>query len=115
MFVKDQFATIFNSALKGTEKVTVKNLSISEKKKDGSYDSESWTARFVGKAKDLVDTLPEKTRVKISGHVYAGYDKTTKKNYPYILVTNCEVLARNAGENPVNEPSMTIGEDSLPF
>ena len=114
MFIKDQYATIFQSALKGTEKVSVKNLSISEKEKDGTYKSESWTARFVGKAKELVDTLPEKTRVKISGHVYAGYDKTTKRNYPYILVTNCEVLARNAGENPVNDSS-PIGEDALPF
>lgn len=92
MYVKEQYATIFNSNLKGSDKVTVKNLSVSEKKPDGTYENESWTGRFVGKAKTVVDELPEKTRVKITGNVHAGYDKEKKQSYPYILVTVCEPL-----------------------
>lgn len=96
MYIKDQFVTVFNSNLKGSDKVTVKNLSISEKKTDGTYESESWTGRFVGKAKEVVDAVPEKTRLKISGNVHAGYNKEKKQNYPYILVTVAEVLESKA-------------------
>ena len=92
MYITGIYGTIFNSKLKGSDKVTIKNLSVSEKKQDGTYANESWTARFVGKAKAVVDTLPEKTRVKITGNVHTGYDKEKKVNYPYVLVTVCEVL-----------------------
>lgn len=96
MYIKDQYVTVFNSNLKGSEKVTVKNLSASEKKQDGTYESESWTGRFVGKAKEVADKVPEKTRLKISGNVHAGYNKEKKQNYPYILVTAAEVVESKA-------------------
>ena len=108
LFVKDQFVTIFNSNLKGSDKVTIKNLSTSEKKQDGTYENESWTGRFVGKAKAVVDNLPEKTRVKITGNVHAGYDKEAKRNYPYVLVTACEVLDSNRASAPA------VQADDLP-
>ena len=98
MYIQNVYGTIFNSKLKGSDKVTIKNLSVSEKKQDGTYTNESWTARFVGSAKAVVDTLPEKTRVKITGNVHTGYDKDKKANYPYVLVTVCEVLEAKPAE-----------------
>lgn len=95
MYVKDCYATLFNSNLKGSEKVTVKNISVAEKKKDGTYEYESWTARFVGKAKDVVDTLPEKSKIKVTGNVHTGYDKEKKQSYPYMLVTVVEPMETN--------------------
>ena len=94
MYIQNQYVTVFNSKLAGSDKVTIKNLSYSEKKKDGTYENESWTGRFVGQAKELVDTLPEKTRLKITGQVHAGYVPDKKMSYPYILVTSAEVLTK---------------------
>lgn len=86
------YATLFNSKLEGTDKVIIKNLSVSEKKQDGTYENETWTARFVGAAKDLVATLPEKTRLKVSGNVHNGYNKEKGVNYPYLFITKAEVV-----------------------
>lgn len=117
MYIKDQYATLFNSNLKGSDKVTVKNLSMGDKQKDGSYAYESWTGRCVGQAKELVDTLPEKTRLKISGQVHTGYDKESKKSYPYILVTHAEVVESTGASSGTSAGTSNpvIEEDALPF
>ena len=112
LYIQNQYVTMFDSNLKGSDKVTIKNLSTSERKQDGTYENESWTGRFVGKAKALVDTLPAKTRIKITGNVHPGYDKESKRNYPYVLVTGAEVLESNGGGNAPAAPS--AANDDLP-
>ena len=91
MYVK-AYGTVYSSKLSDTEKVARRSLAVSDKKPDGTYETEYWDARFVGKAKDLVDTLPEKTRVEIQGNVHTGYDKEKHQSFPYILVTVAEVV-----------------------
>ena len=81
------YATLYSSKLADTDKVARRTLAVSEKKADGTYYTEYWDARFVGKAKDAVEFMDEKTRVEIHGNVHKGYDKDKNMSYPYILVT----------------------------
>ena len=93
MFIKT-YATIYNSKIQNTEKLTNKSLAISDKKGDGTWETEYWTGKFVGKAKETVDALNDKARVLIQGNVHNGYNKDTKQYYPYILVTSVEVVEK---------------------
>ena len=81
------YATLYSSKLADTDKVARRTLAVSEKKADGTYETEYWDAKFVGKAKDAVELMAEKTRIEIHGNVHNGYDKDKNMSYPYILVT----------------------------
>lgn len=81
------YATLYSSRLADTDKVARRTIAVSEKKADGNYDTEYWDARFVGKAKDTVMTMAEKTRIEIQGSVHRGYDKDKGEAFPYVLVT----------------------------
>ncbi|MDO4500675.1 MAG: hypothetical protein Q4B60_05300 [Erysipelotrichaceae bacterium] len=91
MYVKS-YATVYSSKLSDTEKMARRSLAISDKKPDGTYETEYWDARFVGKAKELVDILPEKSRISFQGNVHTGYDKEKHQSFPYILISVAEVV-----------------------
>ena len=81
------YATLYSSRLADTDKVARRTIAVSEKKADGTYDTEYWDARFVGKAKEAIMTMAEKTRIEIQGNVHRGYDKDKGEAFPYVLVT----------------------------
>lgn len=97
----ETYGTLFNSKLEDTEKLAHRMLSVSEKNQDGSYTNDSWPIRLSGKAKDALKDLPEKTRVKVYGSVYTGYNKEKKQSFPYIFVGKIEKVEKKAADEPV--------------
>lgn len=60
---------------------------------DGNkYLFESWSARFVGKAKEKAQALENKTSIKLTEwNARCPYDKEKKKANPYLLIIDFEI------------------------
>ena len=85
--ISNQYVTVFDSKLTGTDKLTHKNLSVrGNKNEDGTYENQSWNGRFIGAAKEFVDTVANGTLISVSGDVVKYYDKDKDKEFTYLLI-----------------------------
>lgn len=56
------------------------------------YKFESWNARFVGKAKEKIKVVADKTSITLTEwSIYCPYDKEKKRPFPYIVVMDFEI------------------------
>lgn len=59
-----------------------------------TYNFESWNARFVGKARAKAEQLSNKQRIILTEWTCRNpYDKERNKNYPYVMISDFEVVA----------------------
>lgn len=96
------FVTYFvDEGAKNTDKLF--NGRVSEAIKVGTlengkpkYEFESWNARFVGKAYEKAKKLQNMTGIKLTEWSARNpYSKESKKNYPYLMVTDFEIVEKN--------------------
>ena len=70
-------------------------INTGKKGEDGKdkFEYESWNARFVGKAREKVVTLQDKTHITLKEWSARNpYDKSTEKNYPYLMIMDFDVI-----------------------
>lgn len=66
-------------------------IKVGEEDGKNKYEFESWNARFVGKAKEKIETLADGTRIVLTEwNVHNPYNKEKKRSYPYIMVVDFE-------------------------
>lgn len=59
------------------------------------YEFDSWNTRFVGKALEKAKGLENKTVIKLTEWAARNpYSKERERSYPYLLVTDFEVVPR---------------------
>lgn len=104
MYAKNNnYATFYTSNMANTDKVTYGRVSVPIKtgrKNDHGkdvYEFESWTGRFVGKAREKALALTDKTRITLTEWAaHPGYNKDKKQSYPYLVVMDFEVREQAA-------------------
>lgn len=124
MFSSGSFATVWNVTDK--DKYYEVEISTSRKKEDGVYETDfsSKFTRFVGKAKDKVDSekLSRKDRIKITScGVSNFYNKEKGREYVNYVVFDFDVLNRNDSDSSVKSETKPVDLDvveddsDLPF
>lgn len=108
MYAKNNnYVTFFmDESKENTDKVAYGRISeaIKTGRKDGNkeiYEYETWNARFVGKAYEkAIEKLTDKAHITLTEwNVRNPYDKEKKRSYPYILIMDFEIRAKDNNAN----------------
>lgn len=120
---KDCYATIWEKKAFPSGKCMNVRITVSKKNKEtDQYEDEfSGWCRFVGKANEKVQNLPDRSRIKVGDiDVTNRYDKETKTMYYNVTVWDFE--PQTASGRASSQPAQTQAsaftppaEDTLPF
>lgn len=128
LWIKDAYGTVFD--VKANDKFVHANISTSRKSKAKDSDKDiyinsSWSASFLGKAKDAAKNLENKDRIKINmgyvSHEKAKVDDEGKGVYYYNLVildfekVDSKGSSNDANPKPKAEQTPVDDGDYLPF
>ena len=117
----DSSQRVFVWSKENKGKWTQVSMGDGEKQSDGEYVNNSWNfSRFVGEAHAKIQSVPDKTRIVLSGaKISNGYkDKETGKNVyaknPTVTVFDFEIYSPDGGE-PQSPPPPADDDDEIPF
>lgn len=82
---------------KVSEAIKLTDEQIAKNGDGNKYIFESWSARFVGKAKEKIQKLENKTSIKLTEwNARCPYDKEKKRSNPYLLILDFEIVEAKA-------------------
>lgn len=87
------YVNYFHSDREGTDKVLYGRISESFKnEQSGGTDYETWSARFVGAAKEKAAALKDGSRIVLTKWAArCPYSKEKKQSFPYMLIMDFEI------------------------
>jgi len=114
IFFKDKVrGTLYNVEDMG--KYVKARMQTSEKKQDGTWENSGWFVNFVGKAKDKVAGLGDKSKIEVTSMKITNvYNKEKKQSYLNVVVFDCEVTGAVNNDADGFIPVEDDGE-GLPF
>ena len=111
--ISNSYAKIFKLDNKGNY-YTCRLSTYKKDKQTGEYQNSWWNCKIVGKAKDLVNGVADKTKIKINSAVVENRDYTTKdgqkRSWLEVVIFDLE-LAEQVGEGVPDFRDV----DELPF
>lgn len=118
---RPQYATIWQVENKGNYSEV--RMSTSRKDRDDNYKNSNWSfVRFIGKAHEAVQSIPERTRVTIRGglDLEPYLDSTGTQKFPKspkVVVFECNVVESDgsAPARRMDSPPVVADEEEMPF
>jgi hypothetical protein len=116
IFIKEKVrGTLYN--VESMKNYVKARMQTAEKKQDGTWENSSWFVNFVGKAKDKVAGLGDKSKIEITSMKITNvYNKEKKQSYLNVVVFDCDVTGAVASDTGSVEGFIPIeADDDLPF